>query len=60
MRNISEENVVYSVQDGNLVVAWFFDKTLAKNYVKRAYADCQYNDLSIIMKKVKIAVIDDE
>ena len=54
------ENVVYSVQDGNWVIAWFFDKTLAKNYVKRAYDDCKYNDLSIIMKKVKMEMIDNE
>lgn len=60
MRKISEEYVVYSVQDGNWVIAFFFDKTLAKNYVKRAHTDCQYNDLSIIVKKVKIEVIDDE
>ena len=60
MRKISEENVVYSVQDGNWIVAWFFDKTLARNYVKRAYDDCKYNDLSIVIKKVKMEVIDDE
>lgn len=60
MRKISEENVVYSVQDGNWIVAWFFDKTLARNYVKRAHTDCQYNDLSIIKKQVKIEVIEDE
>ena len=60
MRKVSETDFVYSVQDGNWIIAWFFDKTLARNYVKRAYEDCKYNDLSIIMKKVKIAVIDDE
>ena len=60
MRKIGEENVVYSVQDGNWIVAWFFDKTLARNYVKRAYDDCKYNDLSIVIKKVKMEVIDDE
>jgi len=60
MRKISEENIVYSVQDGNWIVALFFDKTLAKNYVKRAYEDCKYNDLSIIRKRVKIEVIEDD
>ena len=60
MRKISETNLVYSVQDGNWIVAWFFDKTLAKNYVNRAYDDCQYNDLQIIQKQVKIEVIEDE
>lgn len=60
MRKISEEYVVYSVQDGNWVIAFFFDKTLARNYVKRAYDDCQYNDLKIIQKQVKIEVIEDE
>jgi len=60
MRKISEIDSVYSVQDGNWIVAWFFDKTLAKNYVKRAHTDCRYNDLSIIVKKVKIEVIEDE
>jgi len=60
MRKISEIDSVYSVQDGNWIVAWFFDKTLAKNYVKRAYEDCKYNDLSIIRKQVKIEVIEDE
>ena len=59
MRKIGEESVVYSVQDGNWVIALFFDKTLARNYVKRAYADCKYNDLSIIRKRVKIDVIGD-
>ena len=57
---MNEEIIVYSVQDGNWIVAWFFDKTLARNYVKRAYDDCKYNDLSIVIKKVKIEVIEDE
>lgn len=60
MRKLSEQNIVYSVQDGNWIVAWFFDRTLARNYVKRAYNDCKYNDLSIIKKQVKIEVIEDE
>ena len=60
MRKISETDSVYSVQDGNWIVAWFFDKTLAKNYVKRAYKDCKYNDLKIIRKRVKIEVIEDD
>ena len=60
MRKLGEEISVYSIQEGNWIVAWFFDKTLAKNYVKRAYEDCKYNDLSIIRKQVKIEVIEDE
>lgn len=60
MGKIGKEISVYSIQDGNWIVAWFFDKTLAKNYVNRAYDDCQYNDLSIIKKQVKIEVIEDE
>ena len=60
MRKISETDSVYSVQDGNWIIAWFFDKTLARNYVKRAHTDCRYNDLQIIQKQVKIEVIEDE
>lgn len=60
MRKLSEQNMVYSVQDGNWVIALFFDKALARNYVKRAKKDCKYNDLSIIRKQVKIEVIGDE
>lgn len=60
MRKISETDIVYSVQDGNWIVAWFFDKALARNYVKRAYDDCKYNNLSIVRKQVKIEVIEDE
>ena len=54
---MNEEIIVYSVQDGNFLVAFFFDKFLAENYIKRAYEDYKYNDLSIIEKKVKMEVI---
>lgn len=57
---MSETPLVYSVQDGNWVIAFFFDKTLARNYVNRAYYECQYNNLKIIQKQVKIEVIEDE
>ena len=42
--------IIYSVQDGNWIVAYFFDKSLAQSYVKQAKKDCKYNTLQIIKK----------
>ena len=55
---MSEKLNVFSVNDGNFIVAYFFDKTVAKNYVRQAKKDCNYNDLSIVKKIVDIEVIE--
>ena len=58
MKKESERLTVFSINDGNFIVAYFFDKTLARNYVKQAKKDCKYNDLSIIEKIVDIKLIE--
>ena len=50
----------FSVNDGNFIVAYFFDKTLASNYVRQAKKDCMYNDLAIVEKVVDIDLLNEQ
>ena len=48
---------VFSINDGEDIVAYFFDKDVAKAYVKQAQKDCKHNDLSIVEKVVDIKLV---
>ena len=54
---MSERFTVFSVNDRADIVAYFFDKDVAKAYVKQAKKDCKYNNLSIIEKVVDIKLV---
>lgn len=52
-----ERFTVFSVNDGADIVAYFFDKDVARAYVKQAKKDCRCNDLSIVEKVVDIKLV---
>ena len=54
---MSERFTVFSVSDGTDIIAYFFDKDVARAYVKQAQKECKYNDLGIVEKVVDIKLV---